>query len=214
MPLSATDPAALRTEYRQATLDVRDVDPDPLVQFAAWFDQAVSARLPEPNAMTLATALNGAPDARIVLLKGFDASGFVFYTHYTSRKGRELAANPRAALLFHWVELERQVRIEGEVDKVSAAESDTYFASRPLASRHGAWASPQSEAIADRSVLEARFEEAQARYGEAVPRPPDWGGYRVAPVQIEFWQGRASRLHDRVLYVREAGRWTRRRLAP
>jgi pyridoxamine 5'-phosphate oxidase len=215
MPLSTTDPAQLRNEYRQATLDVADVDADPLRQFGRWFDEAVAARLPEPNAMTLATAsADGAPAARIVLLKAFDERGFVFYSHYTSRKGHELAANPRAALLFYWIELERQVRIEGAVQPVSAAESDAYFASRPHLSRLGAWASAQSEAIPDRAWLEAQFAAAEARHGEAVPRPPSWGGYCVVPAAMEFWQGRASRLHDRVLYTRTGDRWARVRLAP
>jgi pyridoxamine 5'-phosphate oxidase len=173
------------------------------------------AELPTPNAMTLATVgAGGAPSARIVLLKGIDHNGFVFYTNYMSRKGRELAANPRAALVFHWTELEREVRIDGSVEKVTAAESDEYFASRPLPSRHAAIASPQSEVVASRAELEARFAAAEADHGDAAPRPAHWGGYRLQPVTVEFWQGRPSRLHDRLLYTLQGGRWTLSRLAP
>jgi pyridoxamine 5'-phosphate oxidase len=165
--------------------------------------------------MTLATAsADGAPSARIVLLKDIDRGGFVFYTNYRSRKGRELAANPRAALVFHWNDLEREVRIEGSVEQVTAAESDEYFASRPLPSRHAAIASPQSEVVASRAVLEAEFAAAEAAHGDAAPRPAHWGGYRVMPASVEFWQGRPSRLHDRLLYTLQDGRWTIRRLAP
>jgi pyridoxamine 5'-phosphate oxidase len=212
--------AHLRTEYKRATLDEAQVDPDPYRQFACWFDEALKAQLPEANAMTLATAgVDQRPSARIVLLKGFDARGFVFYTNYASRKGHELALHPQVALLFHWVELERQVRIEGVAGKVDDAESDTYFAERPRASRLGAWASPQSEPVAGRAALEQRLVAVEQRFrdaGERIPRPPHWGGYRVVPDVLEFWQGRHSRMHDRVRYRRDldSGGWTIDRLAP
>jgi pyridoxamine 5'-phosphate oxidase len=210
--------ADLRAEYTRAALDVGDVLASPFGQFARWFDEAVAADVPEPSAMTLATvAADGRPAARIVLLKGVDPAGFVFYTNYASRKGRELAECAHAALLFFWAELERQVRIEGVVARVDAAESDAYFASRPRLSRIGAWASPQSEMIADRAWLEASFARFAARHpdpGEDVPRPPHWGGYRVAPDALEFWQGRASRLHDRIAYLRDGQGWRIVRLAP
>jgi len=208
------DPAVLRTEYKREQLDEAAVHPDAIAQFVRWFDAAVAARVPEPTAMTLATVADGQPSARIVLLKAVDAAGFVFFTNYDSRKGRELAAAPRAALLFFWPELERQVRIEGDVAKVSAPESDAYFASRPRASQIGAWASPQSRAIADRTVLERSYAEEEARYAEGVPRPPHWGGYRLRPLTLEFWQGRPSRLHDRIVYRREGDTWHVQRLAP
>jgi pyridoxamine 5'-phosphate oxidase len=214
------DIAHLRTEYRLATLDESQVDADPFAQFARWFEEALHAQLPEVNAMTLATVgSDGRPAARIVLLKGFDRRGFVFFTNYASRKGRELAARPRAALLFHWVELERQVRIEGSVDTVEAHESDAYYASRPRSSQLGAWASPQSEPIAGRAALEALFTTMETQYsdaGVAVPRPSHWGGYRVDPDTLEFWQGRASRMHDRIRYRRDAATsaWQIDRLAP
>jgi pyridoxamine 5'-phosphate oxidase len=197
------------------SLNEADLAADPFTQFQRWFDEALRAELPTPNAMTLATAdAEGAPSARIVLLKGIDHNGFVFYTNYKSRKGRELAANPRAALVFHWTDLEREVRIDGSVEKVTAAESDEYFASRPLPSRHAAIASPQSEIVASRAELEARFAAAAADHGESALRPAHWGGYRLKPVAVEFWQGRPSRLHDRLLYRLQDGRWTLSRLAP
>ena len=212
--------ANLRTDYKRETLDEGHVDGDPFRQFARWFDEAVKAEMPEPNAMTLATAGSDLrPSARIVLLKEFDNRGFVFFTNYASHKGRALAVNPQAALLFHWVELERQVRIEGVVGRVDAAESDAYFAERPRASRLGAWASPQSEVVAGRVLLEARFAAAEEEYrnaGDDVPRPPHWGGYRLAPQMLEFWQGRRSRMHDRIRYRRnpDTPAWVIDRLAP
>ena len=206
--------AELREEYRRARLDEGDIARDPFEQFNRWFDDAVKAEHPMLNAMTLATvSAEGRPSARIVLLKGVDNGGFVFYTNYKSRKGRELTANPSAALVFYWSELEREVRIDGRIKKVTAAESDAYFASRPLGSRHAAIASPQSEVVADRAVLEARFAEAE-KTGDQPPRPAHWGGYRLIPDEIEFWQGRPNRLHDRVLYARKARSWTIARLAP
>lgn len=205
----------MRSEYRRASLDEADAAADPLTQFQHWFDEAVRAELPTPNAMTLATvAADGTPGARIVLLKGADPRGFVFYTNYQSRKGRELAANPRAVLVFHWIELEREVRIEGAVGKTSAAESDDYFSSRPLGSRHAAIASPQSAVVANRGVLETRFAEVAKSQGEAPVRPVHWGGYVLHPAMVEFWQGRPNRLHDRLLYTRAGGRWSISRLAP
>ncbi|WP_042303310.1 pyridoxamine 5'-phosphate oxidase [Paraburkholderia kururiensis] len=211
-----TSLANLRKNYSLGSLDVTDVDPNPIQQFHKWFAEALDAKLPEPNAMTLATVdENARPTARILLIKGVDEQGFVFFTNYESRKGHELAANPHASLLFYWIELERQVRIDGSVVKTSAEESDAYFASRPLGSRIGAWASEQSKEIESRAVLEARERDMAAKYGEHPPRPPHWGGYRLMPQAIEFWQGRPSRLHDRILYTRETGGdWHIGRLSP
>jgi len=205
----------LRQEYKRGSLDEERADPDPVRQFGRWWDEALAAEVPEVNAMTLATADSaGKPSARTVLLKGFDDHGFVFFTNYESRKGEELAANPFAALLFFWRELERQVRLEGSVERVAVEESDTYFRSRPLASRIGAWASPQSRVISGRTWLLARAAEMGLRHGPNPGRPPYWGGYRLKPTVLEFWQGRPSRLHDRLLYTRAGAAWTRARLAP
>ncbi len=207
--------ADLRQEYMRAGLAEADADRDAFVQFDRWFREAVSADLPLPNAMTLATAaLGGAPDARIVLLKGVEAGGFVFYTNYESRKGRQLAARPEACLLFFWPQLERQVRIEGRVEKVSAADSEHYFASRPVGARLSARASAQSSIVPDRNALEREMQKQKQQFGDNPPRPPHWGGYRVTPERIEFWQGRENRLHDRLLYTRRGDRWQIERLAP
>ena len=211
-----TDPSQLRVDYKRAALSERDAASDPFELFTRWFDEAVAAAIPEPNAMTLATVdAAGRPAARIVLMKGIDARGVVFHTNYDSRKGRDLAGNPRAALLFFWVGLERQVRIDGTAERVSAEDSDAYFAARPRGSQISAWASPQSAPVADRAWLEARFAECEARFASgAVPRPPNWGGVRVVPDRFEFWQGRASRLHDRLVWSRQGDGWTIGRLAP
>ena len=214
--MSAPDLAGLRQEYMRERLDEGDVDRDPIAQFRRWFDEAVKAEVPMVNAMTLATvSAANRPSARIVLLKGLDERGFTFYTHYDSRKGRELAANARAALVIYWIELEREVRIEGVTEKTTAAESDAYFNSRPLGSRLAAVASHQSAVIADRAALERLFAETERRHASTPQRPADWGGYRVVPDSIEFWQGRANRLHDRLLYRRDgADNWGIVRLAP
>jgi pyridoxamine 5'-phosphate oxidase len=209
--------ADLRRDYASRSFTEADAHADPLQQFTAWFDEALKSQLIDVNAMTLATASrSGEPSARIVLLKGADANGFVFFTNYDSAKGRDLAENPRASLLFFWAELERQVRITGSVTRTSLEESDEYFHQRPIESQISATASPQSRAVRDRSELEQRHAELAAKYqGQLVPLPTFWGGYRVRPDRMEFWQGRKSRLHDRLLYTRAAdGSWTRSRLAP
>lgn len=214
--LRMTDLADLRKNYMRGALSETDVDPDPIAQFQRWLQEALQAGLPEPNAMTLATVnAAGQPSARIVLIKNVDPQGFIFFTNYQSHKGQDLADNPRAALLFHWVELERQVRIEGDVEKITPSESDAYYASRPLDSRIGAWASKQSQAISGRTELVARAAKFSLQYGFNPPRPPFWGGYRVKPLCIEFWQGRPSRLHDRIQFQRQpSGDWNIVRLAP
>jgi len=214
--MQSLDLAGLRTEYKRASLDERCVLRDPFAQFAQWFAEARAASVPEPNAMTLATCdAAGKPSARIVLVKDVDARGLTFYTNYDSRKGREIAARPDAALLFFWPELERQVRIEGRIETVDAATADAYFSSRPRLSRLGAWASPQSAPLPDRATLEAAFAQAEQRFpGEEVTRTPHWGGYRLVPVRFEFWQGRASRLHDRIEYRKDGKDWQIGRLAP
>ena len=209
------DIADLRKSYERAELDESASLADPVAQFGLWLQQAIDGQLPEPNAMTLATvAANGRPSTRIVLIKGFDARGIVWYTNYESRKGLELAGNAFAALQFHWVELERVVRIEGRVEKLSADASDAYFASRPLDSRIGAWASPQSQVIVSRAVLVANAAKFGAQFLLRPPRPPHWGGYLLVPDTFEFWQGRKSRLHDRLRFRRDADAWVRERLAP
>lgn len=206
----------LRQDYRSAQLNDNDVNKNPIKQFEKWFAEAMTAEIFEPNAMTLATAdKSGKPNARIVLLKGFDENGFSFYTNYLSQKGKELKKNPQACLVFFWGELERQVRIEGKVEKLSKEASEKYFHSRPIASQIGAIASPQSQVLSDRKQLENKFEELTAQYeGKTIPKPAHWGGYIVKPISIEFWQGRRSRLHDRIKYDLINGKWQTNRLAP
>ncbi|MEO7150909.1 MAG: pyridoxamine 5'-phosphate oxidase [Burkholderiaceae bacterium] len=212
--------ADLRKSYEKAELDESVALADPMAQFQLWLDQAIAGQIPEPNAMTLATVgADGRPSTRVVLIKGLDASGIVWFTNYDSRKGRELAAQPQAALQFHWVELERVVRIEGRAERVEAELSDTYYRSRPMDSRIGAWASPQSQVIDGRGVLVASAARYAAKFLPTLPsggppRPPHWGGYRLVPDRWEFWQGRRSRLHDRLRYRLDAGAWVRERLAP
>ena len=209
--------ANLRTEYLRAALHEENAGQDPFTLFARWYDDAVHAGGPDRNAMSLATSgADGQPSVRIVLCKEFDRGGFVFFTNYASRKGRELTENPKACLLFYWPDLERQVRIDGQVEVIPTGESDAYFAERPLAARIGAWASPQSEPIASREALEHRYAEMEQRFAgqSGPPRPPHWGGYRLVPSSLEFWQGRPSRLHDRLLFTRRGAEWELVRLAP
>jgi pyridoxamine 5'-phosphate oxidase len=210
------DIADLRREYMYAGLSRRELHPDPIVQFERWFREATEADLFTPNALSLATVgADGMPSLRTVLLKAFDDKGFVFYTNYGSRKAREIEANPQAAMLFHWLELDRQVKIQGPVSRVSTAESLRYFTSRPRGSQIGAWCSQQSSPVGTRTLLEQAFESMKRKFGEGeIPLPDFWGGYRVAPLHIEFWQGRENRLHDRFEYRREGDGWTIQRLAP
>ena len=208
--------SSIRRDYQLESLLETHVDPNPFNQFSTWWKEALSAEIDEVNAMALSTVMpNGMPSSRIVLLKGYDETGFVFFTNYNSHKGEDLLNHPFASLLFFWKELERQVRIQGHCEKISPEESDEYYYSRPLGSRLGAWASPQSQVIKDREVLETKAHELNVQYADGiVPRPPHWGGYRVVPDSIEFWQGRSSRLHDRLLYSKEDTTWTIARLAP
>ncbi|MES2332075.1 MAG: pyridoxamine 5'-phosphate oxidase [Bacteroidota bacterium] len=206
----------IRTDYKLRSLDEADVAADPIAQFTSWWDEAVNSKIDEVNAMTLATVNSeGRPSARIVLLKGFDEKGFVFFTNYQSKKGKELEENPHAALVFFWKELERQVRIEGGIEKISEEDSDAYYHSRPIGSRIGAWASPQSEVIDGRDVLENNLKALEKKFETgAIPRPGHWGGYILRPSVIEFWQGRSSRLHDRIQYSLKESGWVIERLAP
>ena len=207
--------ADIRKDYKQSRLLENDISPNPIVQFTSWWKEAIESDIDEVNALTLATAnAQGKPSARTVLLKGYDENGFVFFTNYESHKGKELAANPYAAMVLFWKELERQIRIEGFVEKISAGESDEYFYSRPAGSRIGAWASPQSTVINDRNILEENVKNYSQNFGENIPRPVHWGGYRVVPSLIEFWQGRSNRLHDRIQYRKENNNWIIERLAP
>ena len=210
------DIKALRREYASRSLEESAIQPDPIQQFRTWFDEAVRSEILDANAMALATVSDeGLPSARTVLLKDIDDRGLVFFTHYNSPKGHDLISHPHASLLFYWAPLERQVRVTGIVEQVPAAESDAYFASRPRDSQIAAWAARQSSELPNRAALEQRYEQLVAQYdGQPVPRPPDWGGYRVVPHRVEFWQGRPRRLHDRVLYVKSGGGWRRTRLAP
>lgn len=214
--MNEIDLASLRIDYSRETLDENSVASNPFVQFAAWMTEALEAELPEPSAMTLATVdPDGRPSARIVLLKGFDDDGFTFFTNYESRKGRELSANPNCAIHFFWSGLERQVHIEGQAERLSREDSEAYFRTRPEESRIGAWASKQSTTLSSREELEARFQELLAEFkGKDIPLPPTWGGFRVVPVRFEFWQGRPSRLHDRIRYTLTADNWAIERLSP
>lgn len=214
--LPSNDPISnIRTEYKLKSLSEEDTAANPFEQFVTWWNEARNSRLQEVNAMTLSTATtDGTPSSRIVLLKGYDPRGFIFYTNYDSAKGKELAANPKASLLFFWKELERQVRIDGIVQKIAPIESDMYFKSRPIGSKIGAWASPQSSVIESRKLLEDNVSKYESQFGENVPRPPHWGGYIVLANAIEFWQGRSSRLHDRIHYRLQNNNWIRERLAP
>ncbi|MCZ4498928.1 MAG: pdxH [Marmoricola sp.] len=215
MNQDANDLAALRAEYELGGLVESDLPPDPLDLFRSWFADVRAAGIGEPNAMVLATSVDGVPSSRTVLLKGLDADGFVFFTNYDSRKGAELAANPACALLFGWYGVQRQVRIEGTAARVDRAETEEYFSSRPRPSQLGAWASEQSREVASRTALDAAYAATEDRFGDgAIPAPPHWGGYRVTPRVIEFWQGRRGRMHDRLAYRREGDGWVTRRLAP
>ena len=207
--------ADIRKDYRLQSLEEKDVYADAIQQFTYWWNEAVNSEIEEVNAMTLATAtIAGVPSARIVLLKDYDENGFVFFTNYQSHKGKEMEENPKAALVFFWKELERQVRIEGNIEKIEAKDSDAYFNSRPIGSRIGAWASPQSQVIGNRKNIEENAAAVQAKFGDEIPRPAHWGGYRLKPAKIEFWQGRSNRLHDRLLYTKHANGWNIERLAP
>jgi pyridoxamine 5'-phosphate oxidase len=215
MPIENKELAAIRRDYSRQELSRSSVAADPFVQFANWFEEYLNSGPLEPNAMTLSTAgLDSRPSSRVVLLKGFDPTGFVFYTNYESEKARQLAENPHASLHFFWPELERQIAVEGRAEKVSREESEAYFLSRPLESRIGAWASKQSSVLASREVLAEKIAKMRERFGDDVPCPPFWGGYRVVPDRFEFWQGRPSRLHDRILYTRSNGGWAISRLSP